>query len=269
MASRMAIQNASIITPYQIVDGEAHLQDEKILKITPRRSSVEKNCSIFSCKFRYIAPSFIELHLHGAGDADSMYGTPEAVITTARKHLSHGTTSLMPTTLTGTMDNVNRSLEAYTEASFAPPMPSFSGMHLEDPYFSMAQRGAQDPRPISLLKLIHKVKGTAHMCLISDSLGAAGLGEDEFLRGGLDSSQTTIVEDGVAKLPDRSAFAAGDQLIQTMHKDVGIPLEDGVRMMSINPARIVRFVARKGEIAPSFVADFVIFNQDIVTDMFL
>ena len=61
--------------------------------------------------------------------------------------------------------------------------------------------------PASLLKLIYKIKGPDRICLVTDAVGPAGL---EDVKGELYSKTcgtNVIVEDQVAKLPDRSAFA--------------------------------------------------------------
>lgn len=71
-----------------------------------------------------------------------------------------------------------------------------------------------------------------------------------------------IIEDGVAKLCDRSAFAGSvatdDRLVRTAVEQAEIPLTDAVRMMSLTPAQIMRVDARKGSIAPGKNADFVV-----------
>ena len=49
---------------------------------------------------QYISPGFIDIHLHGGGGFDFMDGTSEAFLNIARIHAKHGTTSMLPTTLT-------------------------------------------------------------------------------------------------------------------------------------------------------------------------
>ena len=61
--------------------------------------------------------------------------------------------------------------------------------------------------PSSLLKLIYKIKGPDKIALVTDSMRAAGMPEGESILGGIRDGQKVIVEDGVAKLPDRTAFA--------------------------------------------------------------
>ena len=52
---------------------------------------------------RYVAPGYIDLHVHGGDGADYMDGTPEAVRIANRAHARHGTTTIFPTTTTGSL----------------------------------------------------------------------------------------------------------------------------------------------------------------------
>ena len=122
--------------------------------------------------------------------------------------------------------------------------------------------------PPSLLKLIYKIKGPDRIALVTDSMRAAGMPEGEYSLG---STMKVIVEDGVAKLMDRSAFAGSvataDRLVRTMVQQADVPLAQAVRMMTATPARIIGVDARKGMIAPGMDADLVLFDQDINIEM--
>ena len=78
--------------------------------------------------------------------------------------------------------------------------------------------------PAPLLKLIYKIKGADRTALITDSNRAAGTDVKECIIGSLKRGVNVIVEDGVAKLPDRSAFAGSvatmDRLV-TKHDPAG------------------------------------------------
>ena len=76
-----------------------------------------------------------------------------------------------------------------------------------------------------------------------------------------------IVEDEVAKLPDRTAFAGSvatsDRLVRTMVKIADVPLVEAVKMMTLTPARILGLDRTRGCIAPGMDADIVLFDEDI------
>jgi len=121
--------------------------------------------------------------------------------------------------------------------------------------------------PPSLLKLVYKIKGPERICLITDGISAAGLkdagGKVFDKAGGLD----IIIEDDVAKLPDRSAFAGSiataDKLVRNMVTKADVPLFQDVKMASATPAKNVGVFNRKGSIAPGKDADILLFNDNI------
>ncbi len=116
--------------------------------------------------------------------------------------------------------------------------------------------------PPELIRLIYKIKGAEHIALITDSLALAGTD----LTHGFMQSTEFIIEDGVCKLMDRSAFAGSiataDRLVRVAVKEAGIPLAEAVRMITATPARIMG-LAQKGSISPGMDADLVVFDRDI------
>ena len=121
--------------------------------------------------------------------------------------------------------------------------------------------------PASLLQLIYKIKGSENIALITDSMRAAGMPEGKSILGSLSNGQEIIVEDGVAKLPDRTAFAGSvataDRLVRTMINIAGIPLLETVRMITSTPARIMRIDKTKGSLEKGKDADVVVFDNDV------
>ncbi len=65
---------------------------------------------------KYIAPGFIDIHTHGGGGHDFMDGTVEAYLGAAETHAKYGTTALLPTTLTSTIDELINTFNVYKEA---------------------------------------------------------------------------------------------------------------------------------------------------------
>src|SRR5665213_1579523 len=121
--------------------------------------------------------------------------------------------------------------------------------------------------PAALLQLIYKVKGVDRIALITDAMRAAGIGPGKSILGSKKNGLKVIVEDGVAKLPDRSSFAGSvattDRLVRTMVKIAEIPLIEAVRMMTLTPARIMKIDKHKGSITVGKDADILIFDEDI------
>jgi N-acetylglucosamine-6-phosphate deacetylase len=75
-----------------------------------------------------------------------------------------------------------------------------------------------------------------------------------------------IIEDGVCKLMDRSAFAGSiataDRLVRVAVQEAGIPLPDAVKMMTLSPARIMGLTG-KGRLAAGMDADLAVFDENI------
>lgn len=116
--------------------------------------------------------------------------------------------------------------------------------------------------PPELIKLIYKIKGADKIALITDSLALAGTDQTH----GFMQNTEFIIEDGVCKLMDRSAFAGSiataDRLVRVAVKEADIPLLDAVKMITETPAKIMK-LSSKGKIARNKNADFVVFDENI------
>lgn len=375
---KLKITNGHIITPFRYIrNGTLLVEDGVILGI--HEGNVDfPDAEIIDAGGNYIAPGFIDLHIHGGGGYDFMDGTVHAFLRIAETHAKYGTTAMVPTTLTSEKEDLLQTLDNYEEANATNLKGAqFLGMHLEGPYFALSQRGAQDPRyirnpdpkeyeevlaysssitrwsaapelpgaidfgkrlkqkgilaavahtdaiyeevldayengytlathlysamsgvtrknafryagtiesaflldmdveiiadgvhlPAPLLKLIYKIKGPDRIALITDAMRAAGMPEGESTLGSLKNGLKVIVEDGVAKLPDRTSFAGSvsttDRLVRNMVQMADVSLLDSVRMMTVTPARIMGVDHKKGTLVAGKDADIVIFDNDI------
>ena len=378
--NKLVIHNARIITPTCVTDSSSILIEDGRIKVVQEGRMDLENAEYVDACGNYLSPGFIDLHTHGAGNADFMDNSIEACLTIASTHAKHGTTLLFPTTLTSTDKELFSFFETYKKVKTMEYNGAvFGGIHLEGPYFSYKYRGAQDPRflkspnpndydrimehadgniacwslapelpgaiefgkvlikkgirpsighteatyddvleaykagirsmthfysamegitrknamryagcieagylledidveiiadgvhvPKPLLELVFKIKGAEHIALVTDSMRAAGMPEGESILGSLKNGQEVLVEDGVAKMLDRTAFAGSvataDRLIRTMVKIVGLSICQAVQMMTATPARIAKLDDKKGAIKPGYDADLVIFDDNI------
>ena len=121
--------------------------------------------------------------------------------------------------------------------------------------------------PSPLLKLVYKIKGADRTALITDAMRAAGMPEGESVLGNLKTGLKVIVEDGVAKLPDRTSFAGSvataDRLVRTMINMANVPLIEAIRMITKTPARIMKVENKKGSLEKGKDADILIFDEDV------
>lgn len=379
MAQRIKIYNGRIITPHRIIpNGTILITGDTIIAIAEGDASFDDAIEI-DAKENYVSPGFIDIHVHGGGGYDFMDESEEAFLKIAQTHAKHGTTAMLPTTLTSEKEGLLHTLELYEQANKKNTSGAqFIGMHLEGPYFALNQRGAQDPKyirdpdpaeykeilqhspsikrwsaapelkgaiefgkyitskgvlaavahtdaiyeevldafengytlathlysamsgvtrrnafryagviesaylldemdveiiadgvhlPAPLLKLVYKIKGADRTALITDAMRAAGMPEGESVLGNLKTGLKVIVEDGVAKLPDRTSFAGSvataDRLVRTMINLADVPLIEAVRMITKTPARIMKIDDKKGSLAEGKDADVLIFDEDI------
>ena len=113
--------------------------------------------------------------------------------------------------------------------------------------------------PITILQLVHRMKGVERTCLVTDALAVTDSDSERAF------DPRVIIEDGVCKLSDRSALAGSiatmDRLVRTMVLQANIPLQDVIRMVSETPARIMGIYDRKGSLQRGKDADVVILDH--------
>lgn len=98
----------------------------------------------------YVLPGFVDLHVHGGGGADVM-GGEAAVRTMAACHGRHGTTSLLATTVTAPVDEIDAALDGIEAVRLRPRDGEalVLGAHLEGPFLNPGKLGAQPPFAIA------------------------------------------------------------------------------------------------------------------------
>lgn len=137
------ISNGKIILENAILEGKnIYIKDGIILDITDNELPFNNE---INAEGQYLSPGFIDIHLHGAAGGDFSNGSVDENIAAANYHCMHGTTSLFPTTLSSSFESITNALEALRETVKSEElMPNICGVHLEGPYFSKKQCGAQN-----------------------------------------------------------------------------------------------------------------------------
>ena len=118
---------------------------------------------------------------------------------------------------------------------------------------------------IDALRLAMKIKGPDKIAFVTDALRPAGTDVKESYLGEIKEENRVIIEDGVAKLPDRSSFAGSiatmAMLLERGVNHYGLSLTDTIKMITRTPASILG-IKDKGELKKDYVADIVIFDSD-------
>ncbi|THE10195.1 N-acetylglucosamine-6-phosphate deacetylase [Bacillus timonensis] len=146
----MYITNLTIYSEDGILEkGFIEMDGEKIKRVGPMadfQASDKDEVITFDDSYSLI-PGMIDLHIHGAGGADVMDATPDALETMTNLLPKEGTTSFLATTMTKTKDDIEAAI-----ANIADFMPNqdlgaaeILGAHLEGPFLSPKRAGAQHP----------------------------------------------------------------------------------------------------------------------------
>src|SRR5881409_3589291 len=153
----MIFTNTRLIFPTQIRDGlELVVHEGKIMAI--REQTQARGDEVVDLAGNYLAPGFIDLHVHGALGRDTMEASSEAFRAICNFHASGGTTSLLLTTATAPLDNIVRVLRVVRDSRSA--ISAIAAVHVEGPFISNAKPGAQraefiqDPSPTSVRQLL-------------------------------------------------------------------------------------------------------------------
>ena len=172
----MIFTNARLIFPDGIRDGlEVIVEQEKIGAIRERMRA-RSDDEIIDLNGNYLAPGFIDLHVHGALGRDTMESSVEAFRAICDFHASGGTTSLLLTTTTAPVGDVVKVLEAVRDCQ--PGISAIAGVHIEGPFISKAKAGAQraefiqNPSPAVVRQLLEHADVVKRVTIAPELPGA-------------------------------------------------------------------------------------------------
>ena len=137
-----AIINGRFILPQEITEGQA-LTFDKTLQGFTDPDQLPADTEIIDAQGAYVAPGFLNIHIHGCGGSDAMDGTREALDTMSRLLASTGVTGFLPTTMTCSEEAIGRALSAIRDAQGHEPGAEILGANLEGPFISEKYKGAQ------------------------------------------------------------------------------------------------------------------------------
>ena len=142
-----AFRGAVILPDRVLPQGLVLCEGDRILSVGEKQR-IPKNAEVIDVLRGYIAPGFVDIHVHGAGGADYMDGTPDAVRTANRVHLRHGTTTIFPTTTTGSPEQVMAMAQVCLAVQRSWTLADgalIGGVDLFGPYFAEEKTGCHAP----------------------------------------------------------------------------------------------------------------------------
>lgn len=142
-----ALVNGQLILPGEIVLGKALVVEGALIAGVYEEGLLGQGIERVDVGGRFVTPGLIDIHTHGALGHTFNEPTELAFATITVEQLRRGVTSVAATIATAAVEDLVRCL-AFCRAWMSVPRPGAQvlGVHLEGPYFSIAQRGAQDPR---------------------------------------------------------------------------------------------------------------------------
>ena len=122
-------------------------RDDKITYVGQSKKRIPKHAKLIDAKGGWISPGFVDIHVHGGGGSDFMDGSLEAVRESCQAHARHGTTTLFPTTSTGSPKQIRSMLDACVAAQKnwnAEAGAAIGGVHLYGPFFAKEKVGCHN-----------------------------------------------------------------------------------------------------------------------------
>ncbi len=187
----MIIKGADILTPYGITKlGIVVIENGIIARISPMRDicpdaesrhEYEGEHEVVDGAGLTLVPGFIDIHAHGGGGCDTLDKTYDSLERMCLAHAAHGTTGILPTTMSGPAETLKKSvgLIGGYMGTRAPSGAGILGIHLEGPWLNPEWKGAQpvtgirEPSVRELDELVEASSGNISMITLAPEMPGA------------------------------------------------------------------------------------------------
>jgi len=188
---RLALVGATAITPFEEIPNSAVILNKgRVEFVGPQQQLRTDDLEVLDIRGKYITPGFIDVHVHGGAGSDFMDATRQDFETVCRFHSRGGTTSLLATTATAPLEEIQSALKVVREVHQHPVAGAqVLGAHLEGPYLSVARRGChlkeyvRNPEQAEWDQLLEYQDEIKHVTLAPEIPGALQLIRNWSLRG--------------------------------------------------------------------------------------
>jgi N-acetylglucosamine-6-phosphate deacetylase len=168
---RTVLAGARVVLPSGVVDGGRLTVDEGG-RIAANERAEQPTLDLAGQGYT-IVPGFVDMHSHGGGGGSFASGTAEDILTAVRTHRTHGTTTIVASTVTDSLDALTRQAALLSELV---EQGDLAGVHFEGPFISPCRKGAHDenllrhPDPADVRKLVEAARGAAKMMTLATEL---------------------------------------------------------------------------------------------------
>ena len=158
MAAELCLHNATVLTGSSVMKKcAAHIVDGFISDVYNETRFRQKQFSakvrIIDAKGAFLAPGFIDTHIHGIGGYDANDGTAKSILKMSEILCRYGVTSFIPTIAAAPEKETIAAVKAIVKASGKEKGAKILGIHLEGPFLSPARIGGQMQNGLSQVDL--------------------------------------------------------------------------------------------------------------------
>lgn len=171
-AMSITLADARLVTPDGVHEGWLTIEDGRITHVG-RGPAPGPGHGLTG---RYVVPGFVDIHSHGGAGGSFPSGDPDEASRVAALHARHGTTTLMASLVTASLDDLARAASALADLCDDGLL---AGIHFEGPYISRARCGAhnpallREPSPQELSGLLKAGRGHVRMLTVAAELPGA------------------------------------------------------------------------------------------------